>query len=103
MTHGDFDKTDSCGRSRKEEFMFQPMENDDWGLSDTHSGPAGEPDAEDAESMSCWLSGLLEDPLDNSDTTEEEEDYDIDLPFLYPSSEQCSEPTTRKMEENDER
>ena len=102
MTHFNSGKTNSCGSCRKEESMLQPFDYGDRDVTDLHSGPAGEPDMEDADSMACWFGGLLEDPLDDRDSSEED-DCIWDESILYPSSEECEEPTSRTMEGCDER
>jgi hypothetical protein len=102
MKQRNLGQSDSCGTSRKEEAMFRPFDNDDWDLTDTHHGPAGEPDAEDADSMACWFGGLLEDPLDDFDSSEAD-DCDNDESVFFPGSEECGEPTTDTLEGCDER
>jgi len=46
--------------------MYQ--DDDDLDFVDTQLGPAGTPDPESAASLSLWLHGLLDEPLDHLDS-----------------------------------
>ena len=58
----------------------------DWGRAKTDWSQAGEPDAEAADSLACWFGGLLEDPLEDQDTSEEEDYIEFDESILLSSS-----------------
>jgi hypothetical protein len=79
--------------------MYQSFDDDDWDLTDTHSGPAGEPDAEDADSTALWFAGLLEDPLEDLNSPEEEEGSDLDESVLWPKAEENCEFSDDKTED----
>ena len=53
--------------------MYQPFDEDDWDSIDGQSGPPGAPDPESGGSISLWIHGLLEDPLDDTEDEEMKE------------------------------
>lgn len=83
--------------------MYQPFDDDDLDHLNLHSGTAGDPDPEDADSMSLWFSGLLEDPLYDPNSSEHEDYSDLDDSVLLPGSERSGQPTTAGMEGINER
>ena len=83
-------------------FMYQSFD-DDWDLSDTDFGPAGQPDVEDADSMALWYAGLLEDPLEDLNSSTEEEGSDFDESALWPKAEENREFSDEKTEDLDAR
>jgi hypothetical protein len=103
MKQRQIDGEKQYGECQEGELMYRPFDENDCDHADAHSGQAGEPDAESAHSMSCWFGGLLEDPLDDTETSEREDYSDFDESVLFPFPEEAGDGTKCKMENFDER
>lgn len=97
------DERTQYGECREGELMYRTFDDEDWDHADTHSRQAGEPDAESADSMSCWFGGLLEDPFDDTNSSEEEDDSDFDVSVFIPWSKESSDEMDGKLESFSER